>query len=215
MRQGFASVIVSGIVALGLISATVFLFTNTGTSTAPETAAGASATAPIVRTPIVPPTIAAAAAPTAMPVPASVDGETLFQRKGCIGCHNVSAAGLKSPIGFAPDLSGLAQIAPTRRPGMSAEAYVRESIINGSILGTINQNPYPQAFEGMHMAWLYEQLDRDTGVVVHLQRAEREGPEEVKYNVLAHQMLGRLLTRARSSHKREVLSLAERLGILK
>jgi ABC-type sugar transport system substrate-binding protein len=23
------------------------------------------------------------------------------------------------------------------------------------VLGTINQDPYPQAFEGMHMAWLY------------------------------------------------------------
>jgi hypothetical protein len=66
----------------------------------------------------------------------------------------------------------------------------------------------------MHVAWLYEQLDQDAGVVIHLQRAEHEGPEEVKYNVLAHQMLGRLLTRARSSHKREVLSLAERLNIL-
>jgi transcriptional regulator with XRE-family HTH domain len=66
----------------------------------------------------------------------------------------------------------------------------------------------------MHVAWLYEQLDQDAGVVIHLQRAEREGPEEVKYNVLAHQMVGRLLTRARSSYKREVLSLAERLGML-
>lgn len=34
-------------------------------------------------------------------------------------------------------------------------ADVRQAIIDGYVLGTINQDPYPQAFEGMHMAWLY------------------------------------------------------------
>jgi ABC-type sugar transport system substrate-binding protein len=31
---------------------------------------------------------------------------------------------------------------------------VRQAIIDGYVVGTINQDPYPQAFEGMHMAWL-------------------------------------------------------------
>jgi ribose transport system substrate-binding protein len=34
-------------------------------------------------------------------------------------------------------------------------ADVRQAIIDGFILGTINQDPYPQAYEGMHMASLY------------------------------------------------------------
>ena len=34
-------------------------------------------------------------------------------------------------------------------------ADIRQAIIDGYILGTINQDPYPQAYEGMHMAWLY------------------------------------------------------------
>lgn len=34
-------------------------------------------------------------------------------------------------------------------------ADVRQAVIDGYILGTINQDPYPQAYEGMHMAWLY------------------------------------------------------------
>jgi len=34
-------------------------------------------------------------------------------------------------------------------------ADVRQAIIDGYIHGTINQDPYPQAYEGMHMAWLY------------------------------------------------------------
>ncbi len=35
------------------------------------------------------------------------------------------------------------------------DAGVRQAIIDGSVAGTVNQDPYPQAFEGMHMAWLY------------------------------------------------------------
>jgi ribose transport system substrate-binding protein len=34
-------------------------------------------------------------------------------------------------------------------------ANVRQAIIDGDVLGTINQDPYPQAYEAMHMAWLY------------------------------------------------------------
>lgn len=34
-------------------------------------------------------------------------------------------------------------------------ADVRQAIMDGYVLGTINQDPYPQAFEGVHMAWLY------------------------------------------------------------
>jgi ABC-type sugar transport system substrate-binding protein len=34
-------------------------------------------------------------------------------------------------------------------------ADVRQAIIDGFILGTINQDPYPQAYEGMHMTSLY------------------------------------------------------------
>jgi hypothetical protein len=40
----------------------------------------------------------------------------------------VSALGLRSLASFAPELSALPQVAGTRRPGLSAEAYVRESI---------------------------------------------------------------------------------------
>ena len=34
-------------------------------------------------------------------------------------------------------------------------ADVRQAIIDGYVLGTINQDPYPQAYEAMHMASLY------------------------------------------------------------
>jgi ABC-type sugar transport system substrate-binding protein len=34
-------------------------------------------------------------------------------------------------------------------------ADVRQAIMDGYVHGTVNQDPYPQAYEGMHMAWLY------------------------------------------------------------
>jgi hypothetical protein len=68
------------------------------------------------------------AVPKAVAVAAGLDGKTLFQRKGCIACHSVSAAGLRSLASFAPELSALPQVAAVRRPGLSADAYVRESI---------------------------------------------------------------------------------------
>jgi ABC-type sugar transport system substrate-binding protein len=33
-------------------------------------------------------------------------------------------------------------------------ADVRQAIMDGYVLGTINQDPYPQAYEGVHMAWM-------------------------------------------------------------
>jgi hypothetical protein len=52
----------------------------------------------------------------------------LVGARGWIGCHNLSRASLKSLTSVARELSALPQIAGVRRPGMTAEAYVRESI---------------------------------------------------------------------------------------
>src|SRR5215207_5325378 len=40
-------------------------------------------------------------------------------------------------------------------------ADVRHAIIDGDVLGTINQDPYPQAYEAMHMASLYFNGEED------------------------------------------------------
>ncbi len=52
-------------------------------------------------------------------------GLALFYAKGCVSCH--SKAGVSSAQ-VGPDLTGLAARAASRKPGTSAEAYVRESI---------------------------------------------------------------------------------------
>ncbi len=59
------------------------------------------------------------------------DGAALFaspvlgDRPGCLTCHS------REPdrVLVGPSLAGIADVAATRRPGMSAEEYLRESIV--------------------------------------------------------------------------------------
>lgn len=53
-------------------------------------------------------------------------GRSLFYAKGCVGCHMKQGESGRMSVG--PDLTGLAQRADLREPGMSAQPYVRESI---------------------------------------------------------------------------------------
>ena len=61
------------------------------------------------------------------PAPGSVEGETVFLTKGCTGCH--SRAGVSE--GFVgPDLTALADHAGDRVEGLTAEEYVRQSVLD-------------------------------------------------------------------------------------
>ena len=54
-------------------------------------------------------------------------GSQVFIAKGCGACHTID--GLSGAIGaIGPELSGLASRATARNPGLSAEAYIRESV---------------------------------------------------------------------------------------
>jgi mono/diheme cytochrome c family protein len=58
---------------------------------------------------------------------ASIDGQTVFLTKGCTGCH--TRAGVSE--GFVgPDLTALADRAGDRVQGLSAEEYVRQSVLD-------------------------------------------------------------------------------------
>ncbi|MGH8948102.1 MAG: c-type cytochrome [Acidimicrobiia bacterium] len=57
----------------------------------------------------------------------AIDGQTVFLTKGCTGCH--SRAGVSE--GFVgPDLTTLADRAEDRVDGLSAEEYVRQSVLD-------------------------------------------------------------------------------------
>ena len=56
---------------------------------------------------------------------AAFDGRSLFQAKGCVGCHQRGDLG---QFQIAPNLTGLASWAGTRVEGLDAEEYIRQSI---------------------------------------------------------------------------------------
>jgi mono/diheme cytochrome c family protein len=82
------------------------------------------------------PTPVAAPTPTPTPLPGTpvtpVDaavgrGRTLFTSQGCSACHTLSSVpGAVGVVG--PKLDGMATTAASRKPGMSAGAYIEESI---------------------------------------------------------------------------------------
>jgi mono/diheme cytochrome c family protein len=56
----------------------------------------------------------------------SLSGATLFRTKGCASCHNGPET--EAIVGIGPDLSDAASWAGDRRPAMTAEDYVAESV---------------------------------------------------------------------------------------
>lgn len=56
-----------------------------------------------------------------------LSGAALFRTKGCVGCHTGPDADSMTNAG--PDLRALPQVAGERRPGLSADDYIRESIL--------------------------------------------------------------------------------------
>jgi mono/diheme cytochrome c family protein len=51
-------------------------------------------------------------------------GRQVFQEKNCGSCHRIGSSGGSS----GPDLTHIGTVAATRKPGTSAEDYIRESI---------------------------------------------------------------------------------------
>jgi hypothetical protein len=54
-------------------------------------------------------------------------GRALSVRFGCNSCHSIPGVAVRES-GLCPDLAGVADRAATRRPGYTADAYLRESV---------------------------------------------------------------------------------------
>lgn len=83
-------------------------------------------------------------------------GEALITRYGCVSCHAGAGAANK----LAPDFDGIGTRAETRRPPLSAAAYLYESVV------------HPTAFEvegfSGNMPVIYDSLipDEDLGSII-------------------------------------------------
>jgi mono/diheme cytochrome c family protein len=51
-------------------------------------------------------------------------GRQVYRQQGCGQCHQIDGSGGR----LGPDLSHIASVAATRRPGMGPEDYIRESL---------------------------------------------------------------------------------------
>jgi mono/diheme cytochrome c family protein len=71
-------------------------------------------------------TVKAGGTPGGAPAAGGSPGAQLFAAQGCNACHMVKGQG--GAVG--PNLSTIGTQAATRKPGMSAADYLRESIIN-------------------------------------------------------------------------------------
>jgi cytochrome c551/c552 len=67
----------------------------------------------------------------AAPPPAAVDmaqGNAVIAKGGCVACHTIP--GIEGAVGqVGPNLAGIGAAAASRRPGTSAETYLRESLL--------------------------------------------------------------------------------------
>jgi transcriptional regulator with XRE-family HTH domain len=66
----------------------------------------------------------------------------------------------------------------------------------------------------LEVARCYEQRKDDPGVFLHLMNAESSGPEDMRYNTLARDLVHGLLKRARPTYAPQVRALAQRIDLL-
>jgi DNA-binding XRE family transcriptional regulator len=101
---------------------------------------------------------------------------------------------------------------------MSVEMEAGESAEGLSIADRIDVTNSPSLERQMtyylELARLHDQRRDDAGVLLHLISAEASGPEDMRYNILARDLVRGLLKRARPSLAPQVRSLAKRIGLV-
>ncbi len=77
---------------------------------------------------------------------AVLDPVELFALYGCVACHELASANATGQVG--PSLNGIGGRAANQQPGVSAEDYIRQSILmpNAYIVGGFAENIMPKDF---------------------------------------------------------------------
>ncbi|GAB3989904.1 helix-turn-helix transcriptional regulator [Actinoallomurus acanthiterrae] len=101
---------------------------------------------------------------------------------------------------------------------MSVEMEAGESAEGLSIADRIDVTNSPsrerQTTFYLELARLNDQRRDDAAVLLHLMSAEASGPEDMRYNLLARDLVRGLLKRARPSLAPQVRALAKRIGLV-
>lgn len=106
-------------------------------------------------------------------------GQALFERK-CASCHAVSP---DAPAGYGPSLSEIGKTAHTRKPGMTASEYLRESIVEpGKFRTPGSQGEMPRGlvnqFTDVQLMSLIAYLESSQGRVLYRELLQLPGPEQ-------------------------------------
>jgi transcriptional regulator with XRE-family HTH domain len=111
---------------------------------------------------------------------------------------------------FGPANVGLHEVSLEIEAGEAAEALRLADRVSPSQSPSIERRTTLL----LELARCYHQRREDPAVLLHLLSAEREAPEDMRYNVLARDLVRGLVKRARPSYAAEARDLAFRIGLL-
>jgi transcriptional regulator with XRE-family HTH domain len=111
---------------------------------------------------------------------------------------------------FGPTNVGLHAISLEMEAGEAAEALRLADRIDPSRSPSIER----RATFLLELARCYEQRREDPAILLHLLSAEREAPEDMRYNLLARELVRGLVKRARPSYAAQARGIATRIGLL-
>ena len=111
---------------------------------------------------------------------------------------------------FGPVNVGLHAVSVEMEMGEAGEALRLADDIDVSGSPSLER----QTTFALEVARCYEQRRDDPGVFLHLVNAEASGPEDMRYNTLARDLVHGLLKRARPTYAPQVRALARRIDLL-
>jgi transcriptional regulator with XRE-family HTH domain len=111
---------------------------------------------------------------------------------------------------FGPTNVSLHEVSLEIEAGEAAEALRLADRVDASRSPSIER----RATFLLELARCYDQRREDPAVLLHLLSAEREAPEDMRYNLLARDLVRGLVKRSRPSYAADARGLAARIGLL-
>ena len=110
---------------------------------------------------------------------------------------------------FGPSNVALHEISLETAAGRASEALRLGDAFDPSPLGSVGR----RCTFHVELARCYDQRREDLAALHHLQLAQREAPEELRYSLFARDLVRSLVRRARPLHRAEVRRFAQSIGV--